>query len=294
MTATDVGTVAWPPPLATQRHSGPTYRHRSPQAPRAQSSHASSVTLQPSVFLLLLPIRVFLAAGWLRAGIEKLVDSGWWSGVDLRSFLAEHRATALPPFRPVMEHAIQPFALIVAFVVVATEIGCGIAILTGRPLRAALRWAVVLNITFMLCGEINPSAFYLVMEMVLLAAVADGTIGTRPTPPTRRTYAFAAAFLVLGGALVPYVRTLEPAEVITDPAIMLVFLALLQAATLALRCSIAKTATSTTSRGIWSRRLTSWAKARPAPRVARSAGVSPGQPATEPQVVSALGWRRSP
>ena len=144
-----------------------------------------------------------------------------------------------------------------------TEIGCGIAIMTGRPLRAALRCAVVLNITFVLCGEINPSAFYLVMEMVLLVAVADGTIGTHPTPPTRRTYAFAAALLILGGALVPCIRTLEPAAVITDPAIMLVFLALLHAATLVLRCSLAKPSTrSSTSSSAWARRLTAWAKAR--------------------------------
>jgi thiosulfate dehydrogenase [quinone] large subunit len=253
------------------------------------------MTLQPTHFLLLLPIRVFLAAGWLRAGIEKLVDPDWWSGDGLRTFLDEHRATALPPFRPVMEHAIQPFALTVAFVVVATEIGCGIALMAGRPLRAALRWAVVLNVTFMLCGEINPSSFYLVMEMVLLAAVADGTIGTRPTPPRRRTYVFAAALLLVGGALVPYIRSLEPAEVITDPAIMLLFLALLQAATLVLRCSLAKTGTrSSTSSSVWSHRLTSWAKARPSPRAPRSVDMSPGQRATEPQVVSALGWRRSP
>ena len=295
MTATDVGTVAWPPPLATQRHGGPTHRHRSPQPSRAQSSQALSMTLQPSHFLLLLPIRIFLAAGWLRAGIEKLVDADWWSGDGLRTFLDEQRATALPPFRPVIERTIQTFGLIVAFVVVATEIGCGIAIMTGRPLRAALRCAVVLNITFVLCGEINPSAFYLVMEMVLLVAVADGTIGTHPTPPTRRTYAFAAALLIVAGALVPCIRTLEPAAVITDPAIMLVFLALLHAATLVLRCSLAKTGTrSSTSSGVWSRRLTAWAKARPAPHVARPVGVSPGRQATEPQVVSALGWRRSP
>jgi uncharacterized membrane protein YphA (DoxX/SURF4 family) len=245
--------------------------------------------------LLLLPIRVFLAVGWLRAGVEKVVDSKWWNGDSLRTFLDAHHTAALPPFRPVIDHAIQPLAMIVALVVVATEIGCGIAILIGRPLRAALRWAVVLNVAFVLCGQINPSAFYLVMEMVLLVAVADGTIGRRATLPTRRTYVFAAALLIVAGALAPFVRTLEPAGVITDPAIMLMFLALLQAATLVMRCLFARTGTqSTASNHVWAERVTSWARARPEPNVARAVGSPPGEPATEPQLVSALGWRSSP
>jgi thiosulfate dehydrogenase [quinone] large subunit len=248
-----------------------------------------------SNLLVLLPIRVFLCVGWLRAGIEKLIDAHWWKGETLRAFLDQHRAAAVPPFRPVMDHAFQPLALVVAFVVMATQIGCGLAIGIGRPLRAALRWGVLLNTTFILCGQVNPSAFYLVMEMVLLVAVADGTIGTRPTPPTRRTYVLAAALLVIAGVLAGYVRTLEPAKVITDPAIMLVFLALLQAATLVLRCLFAKAPTrSSKSSSVWSQRVTSWARARPEPHVPRSVLVSPGQRATEPRVVAALGWRRSP
>jgi hypothetical protein len=297
MTATDLdlGTVAWPPPAATQRHGEPVHRHRSPQSSRAPSGHAVSTAIPASHLLVLLPIRVFLCVGWLRTGIEKLIDAHWWNGDTLRAFLDQHRAAALPPLRPVMEHAFQPLALVVAFVVMATEIGCGLAIGMGRPLRAALRWGLLLNTVFMLCGQVNPSAFYLVMEMVLLVAVADGTIGTRPTPPTHRTYVLAAALLVVAGALVAYVRTLEPAKVITDPAIMLVFLALLQAATLVLRCVFAKTATrSSKSSSVWTQRLTSWARARPEPHVTRSVGVSPGQRVTEPRVVCALGWRRSP
>jgi len=245
--------------------------------------------------LVLLPIRVFLAVGWLRSGIEKLIDAHWWNGDGLRAFLDQHRTAAVPPFRPVMEHAIQPLTLVVAFVVMATEIGCGLAIGIGRPLRAALRWGFLLNTVFILCGQVNPSAFYLVMEMVLLVAVADGTIGTRPTPPTRRTYGLAAALLVVAGVLTTFVRTLEPAKVITDPAMMLLFLALLQAATLVLRCVFAKMATrSSKSTSVWSQRLTRWARARPEPYGTRSGSSSSGQRVTEPRVVPALGWRRSP
>lgn len=288
MTATDLGTVAWPPPVAAQRSGDPIHRHRLP-------GQAMPTTIPASHLLVLLPIRVFLAAGWLRAGIEKLIDAHWWNGDNLGAFLDQHRAAALPSFQPVMEHAIQPFAVVVTVVVMVTEIGCGIAIGVGRPLRAALRWTVLLNITFIACGSVNPSAFYLVMEMVLLVAVADGTIGTRPTLPTSRTYVLAAALLCVAGVLVTQVRTVEPADVITDPAVMLLFLALLQAATLVLRCLFAKAGSkSSKSDSVWQRRLAAWARARPAPHLTRSVGTPDGQGAKAPQVAPALGWRRSP
>src|SRR3712207_202863 len=35
----------------------------------------------------LLPIRVFLGLGWLRAAIEKLIEPMWWDGTALRFFL---------------------------------------------------------------------------------------------------------------------------------------------------------------------------------------------------------------
>ncbi len=253
-----------------------------------------STTMPASHLLVLLPIRVFLAVGWLRAGIEKLIDANWWNGDNLRAFLDQHHAAALPSFQPVMEHAIQPFVVVVAFVVMATEIGCGIAIVVGRPLRAALRWTLLLNVTFILCGSVNPSAFYLVMEMVLLVAVAEGTIGSRPTLPTYRTYVLAAALLCVAGVLVPQVRTWEPAEVVTDPAIMLLFLALLQAATLVLRCLFANADTKSSRSGsVWQQRLAAWARARPEPHLAGSVGVPPDPRAKAPHLVSALGWRRS-
>ena len=214
--------------------------------------------------LVLVPIRVFLAAGWLRAGIEKLVDARWWKGEGLRSFLEVHDASAVPFFRPIMEHAIHPLAILVAFVVMATEICCGFAIGVGRSIRAALRCAAILNVTFVLCGQVSPSAFYLIMEIVLLLAVADGTIATRPTMPSRRTYALVGSLLSAAVFLVRYIRTIEPAKVIRDPAIMLVFLAVLEAATLILRCVFVNAELkSSESRSIWSQRVTEWVRARP-------------------------------
>jgi thiosulfate dehydrogenase [quinone] large subunit len=243
---------------------------------------------------VLVPIRVFLAAGWLRAGIEKLIDPQWWNGEHLRTFLTVHHPTAVRPFQPIIDHAIQPYAAWIAIGVMASELACGVAIAIGRPIRAALRWAVMLNVTFVLCGQVNPSAFYLVMEMVLLVAIADGTIGTHATHPSRRTYALAGALLVAAALLSPNIRTIRPAEVIGDPAIMLVFLAVLEGIVLVLRCVFANaSSTASKSSNIWSQRVTAWAGAGSNPESSNVHDRPAGRRAAVPNLVAALGWKRS-
>jgi uncharacterized membrane protein YphA (DoxX/SURF4 family) len=183
-----------------------------------------------SAALFLLPLRVFLAAGWIRAGVEKLIDPGWWNGDSLRGFLHAQHHEALPFFRPAMEHLLAPAAVFVAFVVMATQLWCGIAIGTGRGIRGGLRWGVVLNVAFVLAGRVNPSAFYLVMEIVLLFALADASTALPTNNASRRSLAGAGVCVLIGAAMTPFVRTLEPANVIDDPAMMLQFLALIVAA----------------------------------------------------------------
>lgn len=285
-------TVQWPPPAGAPL-TDPRARHCPPKTSfRAPALHAAVPSPSTSQFLVLVPIRVFLAIGWLRAGIEKLIAPKWWSGENLREFLDVHRTTAIAPFRPVMEHVFEPMALLVAFVVVATEIGCGIAIGTGTALRGALRWAVVLNVVFMLCGPVNPSAFYLVMEMVLLTAIADGTIGTRPTSPSNRTVTFACALLLTALLMTPYIRTIDPAKVIADPAIMLVFLAALQAVTLLLRFAMSRASWKEfRSTSVASQRLLEWMRARPRTEPRSSAAWATRH--TAPNVVPSVGWKRS-
>jgi len=247
------------PPLTRSSWSPPTLVPAAPTMGRTATSISRS-----SVFVVL-PLRIFLAAGWMRAGVEKLIDPRWWNGVNLRVFLTAHHQLALPFFRPVMEHAIAPFAVPITFVVMATQIACGIAIAVGRPLRAALRWGLVLNVVFVLCGQVNPSAFYLIMEIGLLFAIAEGTIGRRPSVPSRITTVCAALSLMVGLGMLPFIRTMKPADVIADPAIMIAFLAFITAATLALRRAVAgsPTRSSTAARGL-AQRLSSWATAQPA------------------------------
>jgi uncharacterized membrane protein YphA (DoxX/SURF4 family) len=238
---------------------------RAPKAVRAHSHHPTHHT----AVAILLPLRIFLAAGWLRAAAEKLIDPQWWNGNKLRTFLGAQHQEALPFFRPVMDHLLTPGAQAVAIIVVLTQLACGIAIAVGKPLRLALRWTVLLNVVFIMAGKVNPSAFYLVMEIVLLFAIADGTIGVRPTTPSRRTIALAGISAALALAAVPYVRTIEPSKVIDDPAMMLVFLGLTTAFTLMVRRAAYRPAHVTYIRGLWNTWAAGWMHAKPKTTVRR-------------------------
>ncbi len=237
--------------------------------------------------VVLLPLRLFLAAGWLRAGAEKLIEPQWWNGVQLRKFLVTQHNEALPFFRPVMEHLITPSATVVAIVVAVTQIACGLAIGLGKHLRLALRWAFLMNVVFILTGRVNPSAFYLVMEIVLLFAIADGTMGVRPTLPTGRTIVAACASIAIAASMVPYVRTIEPSEVIEDPAMMLVFLGVVIATTLMARRATYRPPTY--FKVLWTTWIAGWMHAKPnktvrheyeRPYTPRSRGFAPPQRGT--------------
>jgi thiosulfate dehydrogenase [quinone] large subunit len=245
----DRGTSA---PPSRQTLPPPVPRH----APTQQPGHHLAV-------VGLLPLRLFLAAGWLRAGAEKLIDSQWWNGNKLHTYLKTQHETALPFFRPIMDHGIAPAARLVAIVVVVTELAIGLAIAIGKPLRLALRWGFFLNVIFIMTGTVNPSAFYLVMEMVLLFAIADGVIGVRPSSPSWRTLALAGVSAAATIAMVPYVRTIEPAQVIHDPAIMLAFIGTIVTATMVVRRAAYRPPNAYYFRRLWTTWYAGWIHAKP-------------------------------
>jgi hypothetical protein len=162
-----------------------------------------------------------------------------------------------------MDHAIAPHAQLVAIVVAVTQLLCGLAIAIGKPMRLALRWACLLNVVFIMTGKVNPSCFYLVMQIVLLFAIADGVIGVRPSVPSRRTIVLAGASAAAAAAAVPYVRTLEPAKVIEDPAIMLVTLGVIMAITLLVRRSAYMPPHTHLLRRVWTTWYAGWIHAKP-------------------------------
>jgi uncharacterized membrane protein YphA (DoxX/SURF4 family) len=236
--------------------------HADDAVPTAAAT-SSSRRGEHTATIVLLPLRLFLAAGWLRAGVEKLIEPHWWDGAQLRKFLTGQREDALPFFRPVMQHLIAPAAITVAIVVMVTQIACGLAIGLGARLRLALRWGCVLNVMFILAGRVNPSAFYLVMETALLFAVADGTIGMQPSPPSKRTVVAAGVAAGMAALFVPFVRTIEPSKVIEDPAMMLSFMGVVLAVTFLLRRAATGWRHETRLTRLWTRGVAAWTCAKP-------------------------------
>lgn len=181
--------------------------------------------------ILLFPIRLFVGFGWLRAGAEKFIDDAWWTGDKLRQFLVEQRMDALPFMGSAIDTLFEPFAEVISLVVMLGQLAIGVCFVTTRWLRPALWAAVLLNVIFVAMGAVDPSVFYLVIQLSLLAAVALGVIGGRPRNPNPTS---VGAKLGCALAMIPLVETIHPAEVIHDPAIILATVAMLAAATEAL------------------------------------------------------------
>ena len=178
--------------------------------------------------ILLFPIRLFLGFGWLRAGTEKVLDSTWWTGEYLRLFLIEQRPVALPFMPGLIDALFDPFAVPIALVVMLAQLVIGFAFVTTRQLRPALWIGVTLNVVFVAMGAVDPSVFYLVIQLSLLAAVSLGVFDERRRDPNPVSIGLK---LGVAGALAPYAMTIAPAEVIHDPAIILMTVAILAAAT---------------------------------------------------------------
>jgi thiosulfate dehydrogenase [quinone] large subunit len=176
---------------------------------------------------VLLP-QLFLAAGWLRAGIANATTGGWWSGAGVREFIAVDTGHAVDVYAPFLTHVVEPLAVAVAITVCVAEVAVGSLLVLNRWTVGTLLSGAFLNLHFMLAGAVNPSAFYLVIAMVIVLWRVESGDGAVRRSIARRT-ATAAAVTTVG--LTPFVTTVRPAQVIEDPAIVLIFLSLLLATT---------------------------------------------------------------
>ncbi len=203
--------------------------HNSPHSRVATTGDADSAPparrhLPVGRTAILVPLYLFLIAGWLRAGVEKVIDPSWWTGEYLVGFLDEQQPHMLPFFAPFADHVLEPLAPVVAWIVVWMQLAIPICLITNRYARPALWAGIVLNLCFTMAGRVNPSAFYLVMEVTLLFALS------RPIGP-KIALRRAALWLVPAALFAPFARTVHPADVIDDPALMLSFLSLVAAVT---------------------------------------------------------------
>jgi thiosulfate dehydrogenase (quinone) large subunit len=201
---------------------------------------------------LLVPLRGFIGLGWLRAGVEKLVAPGWFDGSALTSFLAEQLNgghVVFPLYASAIYELFLPQAQAMSWIVLLGQLLAGLAILLGGFTRAALLGGLFMNVNFLLAGVPNPSAFYIVIQMLLLVGNAGSVFGLdrwlAPAMP-RLLLAVLPAFLhfrrdhlrhalhILGGLLLAtaicaatYITDYSPAGSVEDPAAIVVVMALL-------------------------------------------------------------------
>ena len=128
----------------------------------------------------LLPLRFFIGIGWIRAGLEKLIEPAWLDGSALVEFLRYQLAGNLvvfPFYRSWIESIFLPGALALSWVIIAGQLLVGLAVLSGTLTNFALLWGLFMNIQFILAGQVTPSAFYVVIQIILLLGNAGAVLG---------------------------------------------------------------------------------------------------------------------
>lgn len=196
----------------------------------------------------LLPLRLFIGLGWLRAGVEKLIDPLWKSGDKVLGFFdAQTAADAVyfPFYETLITQLFAPNAFALSWIILIGELLVGVAILTGTLTNLGLLAGIFMNLNFVLAGVVTPSAFYIVIQAVLLSANAGAVLGmdsvlsrcsgsfliaqpassARGNRPSRRRALLVSGILCGLAALlvVPYIRDFGPHSV-DDPAMLLFIL----------------------------------------------------------------------
>ena len=201
--------------------------------------------------LYLLPLRLFIGIGWIRAGLEKWLESDWHDGSSLSRFfqtqIAEDKIV-FPFYLHLVQTVFEPSALLLCIVIMVGQFLVGLALITGTFTSLALLGAIFMNVNFILIGETVPSTFYIIIQLVLLLSHI-GTIGIDRLLSKKITSYFIVAkpsdkdysiiektimsisiglLLVTAIILIPHIETYGPSS-IDDPAMILFILSLFTA-----------------------------------------------------------------
>ncbi|MGH2616158.1 MAG: hypothetical protein ACRDJC_13020, partial [Thermomicrobiales bacterium] len=127
----------------------------------------------------LVPLRLFIGLGWLRACAEKVLDPGWRDGSSLAAFLSGNVSAgdvAFPWYETLIAQVFLPHAAPLALVIVLGQCLAGVAIVAGGLTNAALLGGLFMNLNFLLAGAPNPSVFYIVIQAALLLTNAGAIL----------------------------------------------------------------------------------------------------------------------
>jgi thiosulfate dehydrogenase [quinone] large subunit len=187
----------------------------------------------------MLPLRLFIGLGWTRAGLEKLIDVEWHSGASLTAFFTDqidNRMIYFPFYERLVNDLFMPHAQLMSWIIIIGELLAGLAIGLGLLTKPALLGGLFMNVNFLLVGRVNPSAFYIVIQVALLSANAGMVLGLDALAARRKPFRRPQnrqAFLLLAIGLwviavldIPSIRDFSPHSV-TDPAMLLFILSIL-------------------------------------------------------------------
>ena len=168
-------------------------------------------------------IQAFIGMGWIRAATEKAIDPTWWSGEYLLGFLADHDGDALGWYQPFLDLFVEPGAVSMSYLVFGLQLAVGLMLVLGKKVPWAPGLGMFMNLNFIAAGAVDPSIFYVLAQGAVALWLAERA-GLASLERLRLAAIGAMALAIMS---VPYVATLHPADVIHDPAIILVTAGLL-------------------------------------------------------------------
>ena len=203
--------------------------------------------------IYLVPLRLFIGIGWLRAFAEKAVDSGWRDGTAVVGFLNQQMETGqivFPAYQTLVTEAFLPHATALAWIIMVGQLLAGVAIVLGGFTSAGLLGGLFMNLNFLFAGATEPSVFYIVIQLLLLLMGAGAVLGVDqwlsrtvrqpllvaqpnangwcPLLATRAKGVMLIALAVAGFSLA-HVTDWSPGGSVHDPAAVMVVLASLGA-----------------------------------------------------------------
>lgn len=199
----------------------------------------------------LLPLRLFIGIGWIRASLEKIITPEWLNGTELTKFFYQQLSggeVVFPYYRHLITSLFAPHSLALSWIIMIGQMLVGLAILFGAFTNFALLWGLFMNVNFVLAGMVSPSAFYIVIQTALLVANAGAVFGLDHFLSRRVSFSlmsaqagrdrkfwrleracfFLASLLavVIGAISIPFIHDYSPHSV-DDPAMLMLILALI-------------------------------------------------------------------
>src|SRR5947209_5636012 len=143
-------------------------QERAPGGPSIGLRPTLTTTTIPGVAIL--PLRLFLAVTFIYAGVQKIMDPGFFElgqptyiGTQLHNFA--HGSPINSFFSPLLEHAVA-----IGWLTIFTEIVIGLLILAGLFTRGAALVGLVLNLVFFLSVSWHVYPYFLGSDIVFVMA----------------------------------------------------------------------------------------------------------------------------